>query len=147
MINISIKYYKKTFLNESIQKEGWKWRHHRIIFQLALEIWGDRWGSDVSAQKQKGMKVHCVVRESWVNTREQNMGLTMSMGRLWRAATLHDDRSHVAVMPVAVLRCFLEGFKVYLMKSYFGKTICGKNGFQWEENVCRTVVIVQQWDK
>lgn len=57
------------------------------------------------------------------------MGLIMSMGRFWRVVIFYDDRSYVVVMLVVVLRCFFEGFKVYLMKFYFGKIICGKNGF------------------
>lgn len=53
------------------------------------------------------------------------MGLIMSMGRFWRVVIFYDDRSYVVVMLVVVF----EGFKVYLMKFYFGKIICGKNGF------------------
>lgn len=71
------------------------------------------------------MKVCCIARKSLVNMRDQNMGLTK--GRVWRDAPAKDDRGHVAVMPIAILRLFLESIKSYLMRSNFRKIICGKN--------------------
>lgn len=83
------------------------------------------------------MNVYCVVRDLWVNRCEG----TKIRGWLRADAAVKDDRGHLAVMPIAIVRLFLEDYKAYLMRSDFRKIICGKNWFQHEEDVCNSTAV------